>query len=103
MILSLITKRVHPSLRHLVSEDATFHELRLNPVDGWGIAVDIEEEIGRELDWSRVERWASVADVIATVRDSDASLAEDAKRLSPEGVAARAAGIAQNNPGEPVS
>lgn len=29
-------------------------------------------------------------------RDSDASLAEDAQRLSPEGVAARAEGIAQN-------
>jgi hypothetical protein len=28
-------------------------------------------------------------------RDRDASLAEDAKRLSPEGVAARAEGIAQ--------
>jgi len=31
-------------------------------------------------------------------RDSDASLAEDAKRLSPEGVAARAEGIAQPLP-----
>jgi hypothetical protein len=30
--------------------------------------------------------------------DSDASLAEDAKRLSPEGVAARAEGIAQGDP-----
>jgi hypothetical protein len=29
------------------------------------------------------------------IRDRDASLAEDAKRLSPEGVAARAEGIAQ--------
>jgi hypothetical protein len=31
-------------------------------------------------------------------RDSDASLAENAKRLSPEGVAARAVGIAQTPP-----
>ena len=36
------------------------------------------------------------AAIRALSRDSDASLAEDAKRLSPEGVVARAEGIAQN-------
>lgn len=33
------------------------------------------------------------------LRDRDASLAEDAKRLSPEGVAARAEGIAETEVG----
>jgi hypothetical protein len=37
----------------------------------------------------------------AALRDSDASLAEDAQRLSPEGVAARAEGIAKTSP-EPL-
>lgn len=69
-VLPLIRKRVHPALHHLVSEDASFQELRLNPVDGWGIAADIEEEIGRELDWNRVEAWGSVADVVATVESA---------------------------------
>ena len=36
----------------------------------------------------------------ACARDSDASLAEDPQGLSPEGVAARAEGIAQPNPPE---
>lgn len=41
------------------------------------------------------------AEEVERRRDRDASLAEDAKRLSPEGVAARAEGIAQTTPGHP--
>ncbi len=49
---------------------------------------------------TRVERqcYGLADEIIAfAIRDSDASLAEDAKRLSPEGVAARAEGIAKGD------
>lgn len=67
-ILSHISRHIqHPDLRAKLDDDATFADLGINPVDAWGIAVDIEEELGRELDWSRVERWACVRDVVETV------------------------------------
>lgn len=67
-IMDLIRKRLPlPDLALSLDVDATFTELHLNAVDGWAIAVDIEDEIGRELDWKRVEHWASVRDVIETV------------------------------------
>lgn len=67
-IMGLIRKRLPlPDLALALDVDATFTELHLNAVDGWAIAVDIEDELGRELDWKRVEHWASVRDVIETV------------------------------------
>jgi hypothetical protein len=61
-----------------------------NPFVLGGITiVDIDEP-------ANARRRAQVMTAITEhVRDRDASLAEDAKRLSPEGVAARAEGIAQ--------
>lgn len=79
MIISLITNRVHPTLRHLVSEDATLSELGWAMVDTWSLLEEIEQEQGRELDWSGGERATTVAELLAVCR------------------------IAQNNPGEPVS
>lgn len=67
-ILSLIRARLwHPDLIARLDADATFDELRLNTVDAWGIACEIEEATGRELDWNAVQKWATVADVIGTV------------------------------------
>lgn len=79
MILSLITNRVHPTLRHLVSEDATLSELGWGRDDTWSLLDEIEQEQRRELDWTAGERASTVAELLAVCR------------------------IAQNNPGEPVS
>lgn len=66
-ILTHIAKRVHPALHHLLGPEAALADLRLNPVDHWSICCDIEEDLSRELDWSQVERWQTVPDIVASV------------------------------------
>lgn len=67
-ILDLIAARIpHPDLHARLDADATFTDLRLCQVDGWSIAVDIEDRLERELDWNRVNKWESVRDVLDTV------------------------------------
>lgn len=66
-ILALVRKRVHPALHHLVKDDALLADLRLNPVDHWSICCDIEEDLGAELDWAKVEAWQTVTDIAASV------------------------------------
>lgn len=70
-ILKIITARVHPDLRRKVDEDATFDDLHLCIIDAWGIACEIEEATGRELDWSEVQKWATVADVIGAASKTE--------------------------------
>lgn len=67
---SKICQRVHPDLRHLVSEDATLSELGWGRDDTWSLLDEIEQERGRELDWTAGERAATVADLVAVCRES---------------------------------
>ncbi len=69
-ILALVSSHVEPQLRHLVTVDAAFEELRLAMDHAWSIASDWEVENGREMDWRQVEKWQTVADIIATVRNA---------------------------------
>lgn len=62
-LLALITARVDPSRRHLVTDDATLAELGWGEVDSWGLLDDVERQEGRELDWSVARSWQSVADI----------------------------------------
>lgn len=67
-ILKVVAARIdHPEYHARLDADATFRDIGLCSVDGWSIAVGIEDNLNCELDWSRVERWNSVRDVIETV------------------------------------
>lgn len=70
-VCEIVAAHVEPQLRHLVSEDAAFEDLRLAMDHAWSIASDWEIENGVELDWGRVEKWASVRDVINTIRQHE--------------------------------
>lgn len=62
---SKISQRVHPDLRHLVSEDATLAELGWGRDVTWSLLDEIEQEQRRELDWSAGERATTVAGLVA--------------------------------------
>lgn len=67
-ILDIIAGHIdHPDYLAKLDVDATFRDLGLCGVDGWSIAVEIEDRLGRELQWSSVETWQTVRDVIGTV------------------------------------
>jgi hypothetical protein len=66
-LLGIVRKRVHPALHHLVTTEALLADLRLNPVDHWSICCDIEEALGAELDWAKVEAWTSIPDILASI------------------------------------
>lgn len=64
-ILDIIAGHIdHPDYRAKLDVDATFRDLGLCGVDGWSIAVEIEDQLGRELHWPSIEAWQSVRDVI---------------------------------------
>ena len=67
-ILAVVRRHIeHPDLIARLDVDASFSDLRLCGIDAWGIAVNIEDVLGRELDWRRVDTWCSVRDVVETV------------------------------------
>lgn len=67
-VLRVVAARIdHPDYLAKLDVDATFRDVGLSEVDGWAIAVDLEDEINRELDWGRVEHWQTVRDVVETV------------------------------------
>ena len=67
--LSIITARVLAPLRHLVTPDATLAELRLDEIDRLSLAHDLYEAFGVSVPDAAVESWATVGDVIQSVRE----------------------------------
>lgn len=66
-ILSIVTRRVNPALHHLIVPGVLLTDIGLDPIDTWGIATDLENDMGVELDWAKVDAWASVECVQASV------------------------------------
>lgn len=87
-------------LRVVEAERDAFRTQAINRGWNWRICdacgrEEYERQLGIEVDRT-LEVMLGRKTLVESFRDSDASLAEDAKRLSPEGVAARAEGIARH-------
>ena len=62
--LSIITRRVHPSLRDKVTPDASLKDLDLHLIDLVGITCDIEEHYGVQFPGDPEAAWETVADIL---------------------------------------
>lgn len=58
-----ITKRVHPALRHAITDDAILSDLDLSHLDLLSIACDLEEAHGFMFEGDPEQHWQTVADV----------------------------------------
>lgn len=67
MTQQFITARVHPSKRHLVTEDAALTDLGLCQLDLLSVACDIEEAHGFMFPGDPEARWQTVGDVMRDV------------------------------------
>lgn len=62
-----ITKRVHPALRHAITDDAILSDLDLSHLDLLSIACDLEEAHGFMFEGEPERKWLTVGDVCAAV------------------------------------
>lgn len=56
----------YPRIPDVLSEDMTFADLGLGPVDVVCIAMACEEHLGREISDAEAARWDCVGDVVAS-------------------------------------
>ena len=67
-VLSVIAKRVHPSLHHKIEEATSLRELQLTAIELWSITFDLETEFGTAFEPDPAPSWLTVGDVVDTVR-----------------------------------
>lgn len=65
--ISIISSYSWRTVGRDATADDTFRDLRLDCIDRTCIAMEIEEAFECDLPDAEVERWASVADVAATI------------------------------------